>query len=102
MSYKSPEPTLEPKVTARCFRHGATSIGSDPLCSWPLCRDHSRRVRRMLDRVMTGHPTHVAVQPARYSSFDPDRWWETRDGIRTEIIELQKLVLEAVLHPMSF
>src|SRR5712671_1338732 len=65
-------------------------------------RDHSRRVRRMLDRVMKGHPTRVTVQPARYSSFDPDRWWESREGVRTEIIELQKLVLEAILHPMSF
>ena len=65
-------------------------------------RDHSRRNRRVLDRVMKGHPTRVTVQPARYSSFDPDRWWETRSGIRTEIFELQKLVFEAVLHPMSF
>jgi hypothetical protein len=65
-------------------------------------RDHSRRWRRLLDRVMRGHPTHVTVQPARYSSFDPDRWWQTRGGIRTEIIELQKLVLDVVLHPISF
>ena len=65
-------------------------------------RDHSRRMRRVLDRVMKGHPTRVTVQPARYSSFDPDRWWETRVGVRTEIIELQKLVLDVVLHPVSF
>jgi len=65
-------------------------------------RDHSRRSRRMLDRVMKGHPTHVTVRPARYSSFDPDRWWETRGGVRTEIVELQKLMLDVVLHPMSF
>jgi hypothetical protein len=65
-------------------------------------RDHSRRVRRVLDRVMKGHPTRIAVQPAHYSSFDPDRWWETRAGVRTEIIELQKLMLEVILHPLSF
>jgi hypothetical protein len=64
-------------------------------------KDHSRRLRRVLDRVMKGHSTRVAVRPARYSSFDPDRWWETRDGVRTEIIELQKLLLDVVLHPMS-
>jgi hypothetical protein len=64
-------------------------------------RDHSRRLRRVLDRVMKGHPTRVTVQAARYSSFDPDRWWETRGGIRTEIIELQKLLLDFVLHPLS-
>ena len=65
-------------------------------------RDHSRRWRRALNRVMKGHPTRVMVQPARYSPFDPDRWWETRDGVRSEIVELQKLVLEVVLHPLSF
>jgi hypothetical protein len=65
-------------------------------------RDHSRRVWQVLDRVMKGHGTRVTVQAARYSSFDPDRWWETRGGVRTEIVELQKLVLEVVLHPMSF
>ncbi|HTZ66496.1 MAG TPA: hypothetical protein VMB83_03340 [Roseiarcus sp.] len=65
-------------------------------------RDHSRRVQRVLERAMKGHPTHVSVQAARYSSFDPDRWWETRDGVRTEIIELQKLLLDFARHPISF
>jgi len=65
-------------------------------------RDHSRRIRRVLNRVMRGHPTRVTVQPARYSSFDPERWWETRSGIRTEIVEFQKLVLDLILNPMSF
>jgi hypothetical protein len=65
-------------------------------------RDHSRRLRRVLDRAMKGHPTRVTVQPSHYSSFDPDRWWETRDGVRTEIVELQKLALDVVLHPLSF
>jgi hypothetical protein len=64
-------------------------------------KDHSRRWRRVLDRVMKDHPTRVTVQPSRYSTFDPDRWWKTRGGIRIEIIELQKLVLDAVLHPLS-
>ncbi len=65
-------------------------------------KDHSRRVRRVLDRAMRGYPIRVTVQPARYSSFDPDRWWETRGGVRVEIIELQKLVLDFLLHPLSF
>jgi hypothetical protein len=30
-------------------------------------RDHSRRWRRVLNRVMRGRPTRVMVQPARYS-----------------------------------
>ena len=64
-------------------------------------KDHSRRLRRVFDRAMKGHPTRVTVRAARYSSFDPDRWWETRGGIRTEIVELQKLLLDVVLHPAS-
>jgi hypothetical protein len=65
-------------------------------------KDHSRRLRRVLDRAMQGHATRVTVQVARYSTFDPDRWWETRGGTRIEIIELQKLLLDVVLHPMQF
>ena len=63
--------------------------------------DHSRRLRRLLRRSMAGLPTRITVRPARYAPFDPDRWWHTRDGIRTEIIELQKLLLDVVRHPLS-
>ena len=51
---------------------------------------------------MKGHPTSVTVRAARYSSFDPDRWWQTRGGARTEIIKLQKLLFDIALHPMSY
>jgi hypothetical protein len=64
--------------------------------------DHSRRLRRVLDRSMKGHPTSVTIRPSRYSEFNPDRWWKTRGGIRTEIVELEKLLLDFVLHPVSF
>ena len=63
--------------------------------------DHSRRVRRVLHRSLLGHPTRVDVRSARYSSFDPNRWWQTREGIRIEIMELQKLLLDVVRHPIS-
>ncbi len=49
---------------------------------------------------MKGHQTRVTVRPARHSAFDPDRWWETRDGVRTEIIELQKLLLDVIRYPI--
>ncbi len=65
-------------------------------------KDHSRRLRRVLGRTMKGHPTHVIIQTARYSDFDPDRWWETHSGVRTELVELQKLLLDVVLSPLSF
>ena len=64
-------------------------------------RDHSRRLQRVLDRDMKGHPTHVTVKPSRYSTFDPDHWWETRAGVRLGIVELQKLLLDIVLHPLT-
>ena len=64
-------------------------------------KDHSRRLRRVLDRAMKGHLTRITVQPARYSDFDPDQWWKTRGGIRTEIVELQKLLLDFARHPIS-
>jgi hypothetical protein len=82
-------------LQAWCDRHHLRSI------VFVAARDHSRRLRRVLDREMKGHPVHVMVRPSRYSSFDPDRWWSNRSGIRTEIVELQKLALEIVLHPMS-
>jgi microcompartment protein CcmK/EutM len=63
-------------------------------------RDHSRRVHRVLHRSMKGHHTRVMVRSTPYSTFDPDRWWETRGGIRTEFFELQKLLLDVLFHPM--
>jgi hypothetical protein len=79
-----------------CEQQGVRSV------VFVAARDHSRRIRRMLDRDMKGHATRVTIQAERYSSFDPDRWWQTRTGIRTEIIEFQKLMLDVVLHPLSF
>src|SRR5579864_697665 len=63
--------------------------------------DHSRRLRRVLNRSMKGHQTRVTIRSARYSKFDPDQWWKTRDGIRTEIEELEKLLLDILRHPIS-
>jgi hypothetical protein len=83
-------------LPAWCDEHQLRSI------VFVATKDHSRRLRRVLDRVMKGHPTRVTVHAARYSSFDPDQWWESRHGARIEIVELQKLLLDVVLHPMSF
>jgi len=63
--------------------------------------DHSRRVGRVIRRSMRSHPTKVMIRSARYSSFDPESWWTTRDGRRTEIVELEKLLLDVVRHPIS-
>ena len=61
-------------LPAWCDEHQLRSI------VFVATKDHSQRLRRVLDRVMKSHPTRVTVRPARYSSFDPDRWWETRSG----------------------
>ena len=63
--------------------------------------DHSRRLRRVLRRSIKGHRTTVAVCADRYSEFDPDRWWNSRDSIRTELVELEKLLLDILRHPIS-
>jgi hypothetical protein len=63
--------------------------------------DHSRRLRRLLRRSMQGHETRVGVRASRYSRFDPDRWWGTREGLRTGIVELQKLLFDVARHPIS-
>jgi hypothetical protein len=77
-----------------CNRHQIRSI------VFVAARDHSRRVRRVLDRAMRGSSVRVTVQAARHSSFDPDRWWETRGGVRIAVIELQKLMLDFLRHPV--
>jgi len=63
--------------------------------------DHSRRLRRVLRRSMKGHQTTVMVRRARFSSFDPERWWRSREGIRTGVVEIQKLLLDVARHPLS-
>ena len=63
--------------------------------------DHSRRVRRVMRRSMEGRPIQLIVRYARRSRFDPDGWWRTRTGLRTGIVELEKLLLDVVLHPLS-
>jgi len=63
--------------------------------------DHSRRWRRIAHRTMYRQHTRVLVRPAHYSPFDPDRWWESRDGVRTAVMELEKLLVDVVRHPIS-
>jgi hypothetical protein len=79
-----------------CDQHAFRSV------VFVAARNHSRRTQRVLDRLMKGHPTRVTVRAERYSGFDPDRWWQTRGGARAELVEFQKLVLDVVLHPLSF
>jgi len=63
--------------------------------------DHSRRTARILARATRGRDLKVSVRASRYSAFDPNTWWKSRTGVRTEIIESEKLVADFVLHPLS-
>lgn len=64
-------------------------------------REHSRRLRRVLQRSIKGHLITAAVCGSPYSEFDPDSWWTSRWGVRAEIIESEKLLLDIVRHPIS-
>ena len=63
---------------------------------------HSRRLRRVLRRSLRRQQTRVMVHTvsARFPDFDPDRWWDARGGIRTEIQEGEKLLFDIVRHPI--
>ena len=63
--------------------------------------DHSRRLRRVLQRSMRDSPARVLVRSSRFSHFDPDSWWLTRTGIRAQIVETEKLLLDIARHPWS-
>jgi hypothetical protein len=82
-------------LPAWCTRNGIRSV------IVVSTADHSRRVRRVLRRTMAGRGIRVIVRNARYSEFDPNKWWTSRDGVRTEIVELEKLMLDVVRHPFS-
>jgi len=60
--------------------------------------DHSRRARRVLARAL-GPSVQVRVRYTRFAEFDPDSWWQTRSGQRTELMESEKLLLDLVMHP---
>jgi len=90
-----PESVVE-VLPAWCDQHRFRSI------VFVANREYSRWLQRVLDRVMKGHSTRITVQPSRYSGFDPDQWWKTRTGVRIAIVELQRLVLEVLLHQISF
>jgi hypothetical protein len=64
-------------------------------------RDHSRRLTRAMRRAVQGRPIVVRVRSAQLSAFDPDRWWQSRRGLRIGLVELEKLALDVVRHPFS-
>ena len=65
-------------------------------------RDHSRRVRRVLDRTAGNHvDIRVSVYVAPRSIFTPDDWWVHGGGIYRAMIEIPKLLIDVASHPRS-
>jgi hypothetical protein len=65
--------------------------------------DHSHRVRRMLDRTLVKEkpvPT-IAVHYSEFAQYKSDDWWRSRGGIRTVIVEYQKLAIDILSHPFG-
>jgi hypothetical protein len=63
--------------------------------------DHSRRLSRVLRRTMHDGQTRAIVRAARYSPFNEQDWWQSREGVRTAIVEWEKLLLDFVRHPFA-
>ncbi len=82
-------------LPAWCIENGYHSVVFVPL------PDHARRVRRVLHREMAVAHVIVLVRPSRFARFDPSAWWRSREGVRTEAIEIQKLILDILLHPLT-
>lgn len=64
--------------------------------------DHSRRVRRVLDRT-TGdsRDVRVVVRVARPFTLSPDDWWVHGGEIYRVIVEIPKLLVDVARHPRS-
>jgi uncharacterized SAM-binding protein YcdF (DUF218 family) len=63
--------------------------------------DHSRRTHRVMARAMAAGGARILVRASRFSEFDPDAWWHTRRGVRTQIVELEKLLVDLLRHPFG-
>jgi hypothetical protein len=82
-----------PAVARWTRSHGLRSI---TVVSLP---DHSRRVRRVMQRALRGSGTTVIVRVAPYELFTPDNWWQEPAGRWIGLAELGKLLIEVTLHP---
>lgn len=63
--------------------------------------DHSRRTRRIIHRAVQASGLKILVRASPYSDFDYNAWWHSRGGIRTELIESEKLLFDVLGHPLS-
>ena len=55
--------------------------------------DHTRRASMIFKRAFASleSPPVVFCSPSKYTNFDPDKWWKSRDGIETVFMEYLKI-----------
>ena len=82
--------TTLPNVVARVTLYGTPRDGGANVVFAPHALTGSSRVLEWWDGL---------AGPGRL--FDPDRWWESRDGARVAMEELQRLLMDIARHPMS-
>jgi hypothetical protein len=64
--------------------------------------DHSRRVRRVLDRTIgDSRDVRVGVRVARPFTLSPDEWWVHGGEIYRVMVEVPKLLVDVARHPRS-
>ena len=90
---------------------GGTTETVDALAGWSRANpsgrvlvvvgpSHGRRYRRALLRAWPkGHP-RPRVVTTQYALFRGDDWWTSRTTLREGLVELEKLILDYVLHPV--
>ena len=61
---------------------------------------HGRRYRRALRRVWPNGQSAPIVVTTSYSLFRLEDWWQSRTTLREGLVELEKLVLDFVAHPL--
>jgi hypothetical protein len=90
---------------------GGTTEGTAALAAWAKAHrtsrvivvvspTHGRRYGRALRRVWPADCPPPLVRTTRTNDFRPDTWWQTRTPLRAGLVELQKLALDYVLHPL--
>lgn len=62
---------------------------------------HVRRFRRVLRRAWRADGPLPAVIATRFSRYRPSDWWQSRSTLREGIVELEKLLLDFMLHPLG-
>lgn len=91
---------------------GGTTEGTEGLARWCLenrihrvlvvtSPSHSRRVRRALKRAFEHREAVVLVHAPRSDPFRPSDWWEDRTTLRSGLVELEKLLLDYLRHPIG-